>query len=489
MSEEPFSISASLRWIGVSQVARILLRLVGVAILARLLAPADYGLMAMAGAVTAFAGVLRDMGTGAALIQRERLTPELVDAVFWFNVSLGLLLMVAIAALAPLMAAWFHEPRLLVLLLVLAPTFPIASVAIAQRAMLERDARFRVLAVMEVATSCVALLVAIVFAWGGAGVYALVAQGIAAAIGSTILLWWISNWRPSGRPRSRALRDLLGFSGNLFIFNLTNYFHRNADTMLIGRFLGSSSLGNYNLAYQVLLFPLQNLTFVVNRAMLPAYSRQQLNREALAQHYLSTLRLIAIVTAPLMGLLWVLREPFVMVMFGKQWLPAVGIIAWLAPVGFLQSIVSTSGSVMSAAGNTKVLRNMGFLGVPMFVCSFLIGLRWGAVGVAAAYCIANVVWIFPVMEVTMRQLGKSSVPAFVAWSKPTVVASIGVLSVWVLQGTTAWAHMESIARLAWGGALGLSITCAGFWVFCKPEIYQLLHGFVPKPRVSRHHGS
>lgn len=421
MTSKPISIATSLKWVGLAQSIRIALQLVGVVVLARILNPADYGLMAMAATVAALAALLRDMGTGAAIVQKEDLRPSLVRAVFWFNVSVGGGLMVLAIASSPLLAGLYQAPRLVPVLCWLAPVFFIEALSITQRALLEREAEFQKLAFAEVASSAVALVVAIFLALGGMGVYALVGQSLVAAVLLAYLLWRLSEWRPNNGIGLRGLREVSSFSANLFAFNLSNYTHRNADSLLIGRYLGSVDLGVYNLAYRLLLFPLQNLTFVVNRTMLPAYSRQQSNPEAIAEHYSRSLRGIALLTAPLMALLWALREPFVAVVFGQRWAPVAHVIAWLAPVGFLQSIISTSGSVLAATGNARLLRNLGFAGLPLMLAAFAAGLKFGVNGVAAAYCLANVLWTFPVLALTFRAIG---IKHFVVapWLPPLVLA-------------------------------------------------------------------
>lgn len=473
MNAGRISISGSLRWVGISQAGRIALQLVGVIVLARLLSPADYGLMAMAATVTALAGLLRDMGTGAALVQKHGLDAALVDAVFWFNVLLGGTLMLLAMIAAPFAARLFHDPRLVPVLLWLSPVFLVESFSIAQRSLLERASSFRELAIIELTSAVLALAAALVLAWRGAGVYALVAQsGVSAAV-LALLLWYVSGWRPRWRIRLAALHEVSSFSGNLFAFNLANYLHRNADSMLIGRYLGSSDLGVYNLAYRMLLFPLQNMTFVVSRVMLPAYSREQMDHTGIADHYARTLRGIALVTAPLMGLLWALREPFVLLMFEARWLPAADVIAWLAPVGFLQSIISTSGSVLVATGNARTLRNLGFVGVPLILLAFVVGLRWGVVGVAMAYCIANLLWIFPVLEVTLAAVGRSARSVLSAWSLPLLLAVACAVPLRIVLMTCLEAASPALQLV-----LGIALGCLGYglgaWLCFRRSVLELL---------------
>lgn len=463
MSTSRLSISSGMRWAGTSQAGRVALQFVGIVFLARLLTPADYGLMAMAATVTAFAALLRDMGTGAGLIHTKLLRHRLVNAVFWFNVALGLLLALAVAALASLAATAFEDPRLQPLLFTLAPLFPIASLGITHQSLLERESGFRTLAKIELTAGLFGLVAALLLAWRGAGVYALVAQGIVAAVSMTVLLWRSLNWRPTARPRWRELKRLFSYSGNLILFNIANYFQRNADTMLIGRFIGTAELGFYNIAYRVLLFPLQNMTFVVSRAMFPAYSRHQDGTHDIATHYLTTLGTIAFCTAPLMALAWALREPFIFVLLGPEWSTSANVLAWLAPVGFLQSIVSTSGVVLAAIGRTDILRNLGFVGVPLLVASFVAGLPWGITGVAAGYCVGNALWIYPVFRTVMSSLSRPFGDFVTSVRHPTLAGLATALAVFLLDSHLVMLSVAPISRLVAGSIAGGSL----YLVLCQ----------------------
>lgn len=405
MADGQISVRRGALWLGIAQAIKVGMQLASILVLARLLPAEDYGLMAMASTVTAFAALFRDFGTGASLIQRPELDETLCSTVFWFNIALGAALSCCLAILSPGIATLFSEPRLGDVLLALSPVFLAMSAGVVQMALLERVSNFKKTASIEVASAAIALAAASIAALNGVGVYALVVQSLVAGTLSTLLLWLVNAWRPRWIFERQALQQIWKFSGNMFTFNVANYLQRNADSVLIGRFLGASELGIYSVAYRILLFPLQNITFVITRAAFPAYSRSQDKKAELGQHYLEMLGSIAIFTAPLMTAIWVVREPFIEALFGRRWLPASEVLAWLAPVGFFQSMVSTSGTLLSAVGRADILRNLGFLGIPFLVFSLAAGMPWGIFGVAAGYCIGNFFWVYPVISTVLRQLG------------------------------------------------------------------------------------
>ena len=247
----------------------------------------------------------------------------------------------------------------------------------------------------------------------------------------------------------------------MFTFNFLNYVHRNADAFLVGRFLGAVDLGFYSVGYKVVLFPLQNFTFVLARVLLPAYSRQQSNPAEVSRHYLHSLGSITFISAPLMALIWAVREPFVEALLGPQWLRAAGVIAWLAPVGLLQSMVSTSGSVLSAFGRTDLLRNLGLVGVPMLVGSFAVGLPWGIEGVAAAYCAANLLWAYPVLSTVMRVLGTHNHAFLSAVWRPIAVALVVAASARHATTLVAGSGFGLASQLAAPAVVGMSVYILG----------------------------
>lgn len=376
------------RWVGAIQVTRVAVQLVSMLVLSRLLSPADFGLVALAFAVTNLALLVRDLGTGAAIIQKAVLDPKTTSTAHWSNcfvgAALGLILFLLSGPLATLLGAAEARP----LLQFLAVTFPLLGSTTVHQALLERESRFALIARIEITALLSGLAVALGSALMGAGAYSLVLQTLTIAVVSAIQLWIASDLRPGWSWSASHARGLWRFSGYLLGFNLVNYFARNADTLIIGRVLGAASLGPYSLAYRLMLFPLQNLTFVATRALLPVMSRAQQTPAQLGEIYLKLLSVIAFFTAPLMTGLFVLRDSFVAVALGDSWTAVADLTAWLAPVGLIQSLASSGGTVFMALGRTRTLFGLGLFSTVLHVGAFVAGLHWGVAGVATAYLVA-----------------------------------------------------------------------------------------------------
>jgi O-antigen/teichoic acid export membrane protein len=470
------------RWVALSQGARVVSQLVSMTVLARLLAPDAYGLMALAAIVTNLAYLFRDMGTGAALIQASAVSPRMASTVHWTNLALGLLIGLAIAGAAPLMAHIFHEPQLAAVLLLLAVVFPVTGAGVVHQALLERESKFAVVAGAEIAAALAGLGAALLLAWRGAGVFSLVGQMIASTLVSTTIIVLRSSFRPGRHWDLGEFKAIARFSGNLSLFNVVLYISRNADSMVVGRILGTAALGVYAMAYRLMLFPLQNMTFVVARVLFPVMSRKQESASEVAALYLRSLAFIAFLTAPLMAGLFALREPFVHVMLGQRWQASVALLGWLAPVGFIQSLVSSTGTVLMARGSTDLMLRLGVVGAALQVGAVVLGARWGIEGVAAAYLAANLLNAVPALYFSARLIG-IGVGALVRSIAPAMLAALFMVGVlYAITPPLAQSIHNALAALLAQVAIGVIAYGAASLVLLRPQLLSLrsLIGFQKK---------
>jgi O-antigen/teichoic acid export membrane protein len=460
-------------WSGISQGSRVLIQTATLVVLSRLLPPTDFGLLAMAGVVTTFVTLLRDMGTASAVIQRKVLEEALLDTVFWFNVGLGISLGALVALLAVPIAAAFNQPRLAGVLTALAVSFPLASSAAVHQALMERDLGFRQLARIEIGSALIALGVAVSAAMNGYGVYSLVLNAVTTVAVTTVQLWSVSPWRPTLRWNNEHFRRLWGFSGNLVSFQVLNYFARNADTMLIGRYLGAMDLAWYNTGYKLMLFPLRNLSSVVSRALFPVLSRRQGDAPSFGNLYLKAIGAIALFTAPLMAGVWVLRKPLIEVFFGEKWLPVADVLAWLAPIGLMQSLLTTTGLIYMGVGRTQAMMRWEVCASVMTLAALVIGLNWGYLGVARSYAIVNLVLLYPAFEIPLRMVGLHFIDLARSIAPQLLVASVMAAMVATMdQGL--FAAESPLFRLCVLSASGLIIYAAAAYVFMRSNLLALL---------------
>jgi O-antigen/teichoic acid export membrane protein len=472
------SAFSNARWVGVIQAARVGVQLLTLLALSRLLEPSDFGLIAMVFAITNFAMLIRDLGTGAAIVQRANLTRETILTAHWSNCVIGVLLGAVLSLAAMPIARFFNEPAVQPLLQLLAVSFPILGSSTAHQALLERDSRFALLARIEITAVVAGFIVAVAAALAGFGAYSFVFQALAIAVVSALQLWLASDLRPSWFWGRDEARGLWRFSGHLLGFNLVNYFSRNADAMIIGRVLGPAMLGAYSVAYRLMLFPLQNLTFVAARALLPVMSRSQESNADLGQMYLRTLSVIAFFTAPLMTGLFVLRELFVAVVLGDAWQLVAVVTAWLAPVGFIQSLVSVGGTVFTALGRTNVLFRLGVFSTLLHVAAYLTGVAWGLTGVAAAYFVASVINAAVCFYVLMSLLAQP-LRALVAAVLPAIARALLMgAAVHFVQLELAQYDLPKLAQLILLVAVGAMLYLALARIHARPSDRDVLRLFM-----------
>lgn len=396
------SAISNAKWIAVSQVARLLSQVANIVVLARFLSPSDYGLMGMAMVVTNLALLLRDMGTAAAIIQIKEINDEIINSVFWLNIALGFFVCIIILLASTFVSEYFNAPTLTLVLCGLSFVFPISSFTSAQKALLERKSAFRAVAQAEILSIILSMILAIIAAIAGWGVYSFVVQSISAAIIASILVWVASDWRPSLKPSLSKINEVLPFSGHMTGFQIIFYCTRNLDTVVIGKILGASALGMYSVASKIMLLPIQNISWIASRALYPVMSRNQERLEETGKLFIQTVGFISYITAPLMVGIFVLREPFVLHALGARWIQVSSILIYLAPIGYIQSIVGINTTVLMAQGKTKYLMILSIFSGSVLTISFILGAKFGLEGVALGYLLASIFAAIPALYMSTK---------------------------------------------------------------------------------------
>jgi O-antigen/teichoic acid export membrane protein len=416
-------VVTGIKWTSVSNFGRRILSLLVNIILARLLLPEDFGLVAMAAVVLGFIDIFKDLGTGAALIQRKQVSDDLFSSIFWFNVGFGVLATGITIACAPLVAAFYQEPRVTPVLMAMSVSFLLSALTIVHNGLMQRQMRFVALAKIEVAAAAVSYTIGIGAALLGHGVWSLVYQVVSNSAVFLVLIWFASSWRPRFAFHWAEVRSVMSYSLNLAVFNVFFYFAQNVDNFLIGRYLGSGALGYYDLAYKLMTFPMQAISAVFGKVMLPFYARAQEDLPRFRQAFLRSAEAIAFITFPLMLGLLATREPFVMTVFGPKWTPVITLLALFAPVAAIRSITTTTGSIFMAMGRADLQLRWGVFTNLFVIAGLVIGLQWGIVGVAAGFTIATVLLSYHYFAVPFKLI-EMKVGALVTALQPTAVCSL-----------------------------------------------------------------
>lgn len=453
-------------WSAGSKIGQQVLQFAVMAMLARLVAPEDFGLIAMVVVFSGFAAIFGDLGLGQALIQRGVITEAHRSTAFWLNLLAGACLTGLFIALAPALAALYERPELLPLVTVVAANFTLASTVVVQRALLQRGLRFREIGFAEIGATCVGGGAALAFAASGAGVWALVAHLLVTTATRSAILWVMSEWRPTLVVDRESLRDLWEFSRNVLGFSAINYWSRNADNFIIGRFVGPASLGLYSRAYNTMLMPMRDVSMVLQQVMFPALSRIQADTTRVRRAYLDAIGLIAMVTFPMgLGLL-VVAEGFIETVYGQRWLDAAPLLQVLCLAGLPQPLSNTTGWIFKSQGRADIMFRWGLVASAVNVIAFFVGVQWGAIGVAWAYAFATLLLTAPsfviagrlidmtlgdLVHVTYRPLVAAAVMAAAVHAAGAALASSAsrpvVLMVQVVTGVAVYSALLCILRV------------------------------------------
>jgi len=385
-----------------SQAASIAIQLASSVVLARLLSPEDYGIIAMVLAVTAFAGLFRDLGLSSAAIQKKNLTRAQQSNLFWINVAMGSLLTSIVAAGAPLVAHFYAKPELLKVTMALSATFVIVSLGTQHGAMLVKRMQFGRKAIATISGSLVTLVVAVTLAFHGYSYWSLVWGNIAGAVITTVWLLVLSPFHPMWLSKGSGVREMLGFGASVTVFDFANYFSRNLDNVLIGRHLGTVELGFYSRAYSLLMFPISAVRGPINAVGYPALSKLQDHPEEYRQFSRNITALIAFLSMPMVAFMGTTSHLLIPLAFGEGWTASIPIFSILAVAAFFQPVSAVRGQVMLSMGYSGRYARWGIANALLISMAFLIGINWGAYGVAIAYSITNTIILLPSVVYAFR---------------------------------------------------------------------------------------
>lgn len=371
-------------WAMAATVAGRLVTLGVLAVLARLLAPDDFGLMAFALVFILYVDTVGDLGTSAALIHWPDRREEAAQLTFLMNVLMAGIWWALTYALAGAVADFFGSPEGRDVLRVLAWSFPLRALGTTHDALLQKDLRFRARVVPELAQAVVKGGVSVALALLGWSVWSLVWGQIAGLALWAAALWLVVPWRPSLTLPVDLLRSMLGYGKGIVAVNVLAAVTHHADLAVVGRALGTTALGYYQIAYKIPEVAVTMVVRVTSKVLFPAFSRAHQAGSGLRKAYLASLRYTSMLTLPAAAGLVVLAEPIVLLVFGEEWAPSVPIFRALAIYTGLRAVGTHVGDVLKATGRPGVLARLGVLKALVLVPALLVGGRFGVVEVALA---------------------------------------------------------------------------------------------------------
>jgi len=420
-------------WTGSSTATVTLLNFVILAVLARLLSPSDFGLMGMVMVVIAFATMIADLGLGAAIIQKQDVSREQVSTFFFLNIILGIILCSTVYFSSGLIAMFFNKEGLTNLLKVISFSFIIISLGQTFRVLLQKQLEFKSLAKVEISGIIIYGVSSILLALKGFGVWSLVWGFIIRQIGETSLLWIVTSFKPQLVFNLKEIKRLISFGIYVFGERIINYFNRNLDYIIIGKFLGVEALGFYTLAYRLMLFPIFKIAAVVTKVAFPAFSMVQDNNKKIRDGYLYVVKYISLVTFPMMAGLFIVAPEFINVIYGARWQPTVLILQILCLVGIWQSIGTTVGTIQYAKGRPDIGFKWNLFALCFIATAFFVGVKWGIVGVAVAYALVSIILSPIIQSITNRLIGLKWKDFLKQFINPTMGSMLIIVAVFSLK--------------------------------------------------------
>jgi PST family polysaccharide transporter len=404
----------------VVQCTNFALRTGSTVILARLLTPNDFGLVAMVTGVTGFFGLLKDAGLSLATVQRETITHEQVSTLFWVNVALGALLSGTGLVLAPVLVAFYGEPRLFWVTIALAGEFVLTASGVQHRALLQRRMQFVSLGIIDSLSLLLGVTVGMALGFAHLGYWSLVGMTLTIPAAQSLCVWIKSPWLP-GLPRRRCgVWSMLHFGGTVTLNTLVVYVAYNADKILLGRFCGADAVGIYNRAQTLINLPTQQINGAIGSVAIPTLSRLQSDQPRLKRYFLQGYGLVLSATIPITLACLLFARELILLLLGPKWVDAVPIFRVLAPTALALALINPFGWLLFAKGQTRRSLLMAFLILPLLLLAYFAGLKYGPTGVAAAYSIMMTLLIAPLILWAKRGSAVATKDVFHAIRKPAV---------------------------------------------------------------------
>jgi O-antigen/teichoic acid export membrane protein len=373
-----------------AQGARFILQIGSTVILARLLTPEDFGLVGMVAVLINFVVFFRDLGLTQATVQRSEITRQQISNLFWINTSMSVLVAGVFALASPLVAEFYERRELVAITLILAAGVLIEGLGLQHRALMMRTMEFSKLAVADIGSQILAVVFAVYLGAAGFGYWALIGLTVSGAVFRTLFFFLNTRWLPSLPKRLSGTKPFIKYGSNLFGFNIVNFFTRNADNLLIGKFIGAEALGLYSNAYRLLLIPVQQVSGPLGKVYLPTLSRLVDQPKRFAEQYYNLMLILTMLSIPAVMLVLISAQYVIPALLGEGWEMVPKILLALGPAALAGSINSAGSLVLSATGNTPRLLRIGIFNSVATVSGFLIGINYGVIGIAVAFSLVQV---------------------------------------------------------------------------------------------------
>jgi O-antigen/teichoic acid export membrane protein len=467
-------------WSTMEITARYFAQFVVMIVLARLLAPTDFGLVAMLAVFTSVGALLVDSGFGTALIQRQRMNADDETTVFIFTLAVSVLLATALWICAPAVADFYAQPSLVALARAMASLLPLGALGAVPDALLTMKLQFRARAKAELFASLLSGLVAITLAFRAFGAWSLVWQAISQIGARSLLLWIYSGWRPKGRFRRQAFHELFGFGGYILLSGLLETISVRMQSLLIGKLFDSHTLGLYTVAQNTQQAPTSFISSLLNRVGLPVFSTVADQPAKLLGALRISLRAALFVFVPSMIGIAIVAKPLIGLLYGQRWEGAAPVLTLLSIASAFWPVHVLNLAVLSAQGRSDLFFRLALIKKSLSIGLVILGAFEGPIGIATAVLVANLLSVVINAHYSKKFIGygvfdqlfdqRSTLAlslaaalagwAILHWNRPSLLATITAIAVAgliyvggaIVTRNPAWTELVGLSRALRGQA-------------------------------------
>jgi O-antigen/teichoic acid export membrane protein len=439
------NVTQGLKWVSVSQGLNYLIQFFVWAILARLLPAASFGALSVAMVVVNLAGIFNDLGMSTAIVQRKELEPCHLVAAFWVCISIGGSILVLALAVAPFSGRFFGNTTIMYLVMILAVKYLVDSFGVVPGAVLRRGLAFRTLAIIDIWSNLTYSATSLILALSGWGIVSVGLGYLCSSIVTVAQLWARSSFRPSFTFEKKGFLELFHFGRNILGFKAVNYFTGNTDVVLVGKILGTATLGYYTLSSSLANFPRMRLSSLIANIAFPAFSRMQEDLASVREGYLKIVRYAAAVNFPLLVGLMLLASQFVVLVYSAKWSPMIVPLRILCVYGICFSLTTFIGTAFEAVGRPDYSFKYCLISLAGVIIAVLSGMKFGLTGIAAALAVYAVIMnlighimVKRIINLGLRSYYKALIPAAGA----SIIMATGIMALLWIQ-----AHILTLPNL------------------------------------------
>jgi O-antigen/teichoic acid export membrane protein len=438
-----------------AQACKFAIQMASIMALARLVAPADFGLVAMVTVITGLLDKFRDGGLSMATIQRPQITQAQVSNLFWINIALGLVLTMLTLIGAPLIAWLYKQPQLINITAAYSTTFFIESAATQHSALLRRKMRFKELAVIDVQSMAVGVAIAIAAAWAGWGYWALVLMPLATSLSRTMHVWAVTQWRPSWFQKGTGVQPMLSFGLHLTGAGLISHLASNLTPFVVGLIGGPLQLGLFNRSNTLAAIPATQILPPITQVLQPALARIANDPARFRRTALTFVRKSCLLAMFVTVIMFMTADWLVDIFLGPGWDGAIIYFRLLSIFAIVQTVGSIVATMLAAQGRPLALFQWTLIELSINAVSVIIGVGWGAMGVVVAYSLSGLLirlpllifFASPYLYLKPSELAKAIFPT-AALNLLLLISLVLIRSLWVPSSSFAGASMLSLIAIA-----------------------------------------